>query len=83
MSGDCDHLVFSMQQNIIYLQRMRFQTKKENLKRKLTHVGLGKVPLYQINHLHKSPKLVSLDIIIWFGIKLEGVRQIDGWVHVM
>lgn len=46
-------------------------------------MGLGKVPLNQINNLHKSPKLVGLDIIIWFGIKLDGVRQIDGWVHVM
>ena len=56
-----------------------------SLKKKLKiHTrGVGKVPLYQINHLHKSPKLVGLDIIIWFGIEFDGVRQIDRWVHVM
>lgn len=29
---------------------------------------------------YKTPKLVGLDIIIWFGIESAGVGQIDRWM---
>lgn len=68
MSDECDHLVLSIQQNIIYSQSMKIRVMGKTLKNHTR--GTGIVPHYQINHLHISLKISGFWILL-FGFELN------------